>query len=79
MGLACLFVLTACTRGPIVFTVDLAEESEQIIEDKFTMLISGHYDPQWTTEPTGYPAHHFERRYPFIREVELLAATGAAS
>jgi len=59
------------------FEFDLHERGK-VIKNKFFMLNSWFYRPEWTTEPAAYPDDYFEINFPFIERVHLMTATGGS-
>lgn len=59
------------------FAFDLRER-DQVISNKFSVLNSWFYKPEWTTAPLGYPDDYIATHFPFVERVHLMTATGGS-
>jgi hypothetical protein len=76
-GLAAALWSGAAARAaePTGLTFDLAARGKTI-GNKFSDINVWALDPAWTEGAAGWPKDYFHKNFPFVRRVQLMAATG---
>lgn len=59
------------------FEFDLLDRGK-VVTNKFSVLNSWFYKPEWTTSPQGYPDDYMATHFPFVERVHLMTATGGS-
>ena len=57
------------------FRFDMSDQGK-VIGNKFSMVNSWMYRPEWTTTARSYPDDYFSSRFPFVERVHVMTATG---
>ncbi|MGI2298032.1 S-layer homology domain-containing protein [Paenibacillus sp. GXUN7292] len=60
----------------VVFNFADLPETGKKIDNKFSDVNVWDYDPIWLSDAEGWPSDHFSTQYPFIKNVQLMSATG---
>lgn len=75
--IGCWLGVEAKVHAAARFEFDLQDRG-RVITNKFSVLNSWLYKPEWTTAPEGFPDDYIASNFPFVERVHLMTATGGS-